>query len=104
MCTDITHKDFITVHHELAHIQYFLNYRNRPKVFRDGANPGNFAHSNLLLAIEIESEVELRRSISESESVWLLVEWRRLCDVGGDDDECTILHEEIALKMHFNIA
>lgn len=40
MCTDITHKDFITVHHELAHIQYFLNYRNNPKIFRDGANPG----------------------------------------------------------------
>jgi hypothetical protein len=42
MCTDVTHKDFITVHHELAHIQYFLNYRNNPKVFRDGANPGLF--------------------------------------------------------------
>ncbi|CRK96558.1 CLUMA_CG009925, isoform A [Clunio marinus] len=40
MCTDVTHKDFVTVHHELAHIQYFLNYHNNPKVFRDGANPG----------------------------------------------------------------
>ncbi|XP_058820850.1 angiotensin-converting enzyme-like [Topomyia yanbarensis] len=40
MCTSVTHKDFITVHHELAHVQYFLNYRNNPKVFRDGANPG----------------------------------------------------------------
>ncbi|KAG5672288.1 hypothetical protein PVAND_002425 [Polypedilum vanderplanki] len=40
MCTDVTHKDFITVHHELAHIQYFLNYRNNPKIFRDGSNPG----------------------------------------------------------------
>lgn len=40
MCTDVTHKDFITIHHELAHVQYFLNYRNNPKVFRDGANPG----------------------------------------------------------------
>lgn len=42
MCTDVTHKDFITVHHELAHIHYFLNYRNNPKIFRDGANPGEF--------------------------------------------------------------
>ncbi|XP_053696511.1 angiotensin-converting enzyme [Sabethes cyaneus] len=40
MCTTVSHKDFITVHHELAHVQYFLNYRNNPKVFRDGANPG----------------------------------------------------------------
>lgn len=47
MCTDITHKDFITVHHELAHIQYFMNYKHNPKVFRDGANPGNFLSSLL---------------------------------------------------------
>lgn len=46
MCTDVTHKDFITAHHELAHIQYFLNYRHNPKVFRDGANPGNFLLRN----------------------------------------------------------
>lgn len=48
MCTDVTHKDFITVHHELAHIQYFMNYKYNPKVFRDGANPGNFHFSFLL--------------------------------------------------------
>lgn len=40
MCTHITMKDFITVHHEMAHIQYFLNYKKLPKVYRDGANPG----------------------------------------------------------------
>lgn len=40
MCTHVTMKDFITVHHEMAHIQYFLNYKKLPKVFRDGANPG----------------------------------------------------------------
>lgn len=34
-------KDFITVHHEMAHVQYFLNYKRQPKVYRDGANPGN---------------------------------------------------------------
>lgn len=33
-------KDLVTVHHEMAHIQYFLEYRYQPKVFRDGANPG----------------------------------------------------------------
>lgn len=40
MCTDVTHKDLIAVHHELSHIHYFLNYRSNPKAFRDGANPG----------------------------------------------------------------
>ncbi len=42
MCTGVNHKDLITVHHEMAHIQYFISYRNKPKVFRDGANAGLF--------------------------------------------------------------
>jgi hypothetical protein len=40
MCTQVNMKDLVTVHHEMAHIQYFLEYRQQPKVFRDGANPG----------------------------------------------------------------
>lgn len=39
MCTKVNHRDFITVHHELSNIHYFLSYRHHPKVFRDGANP-----------------------------------------------------------------
>lgn len=42
MCTGVNHKDLITVHHEMAHIQYFISYRNKPKVFRDGANAGSY--------------------------------------------------------------
>ncbi|PZC79923.1 hypothetical protein B5X24_HaOG215605 [Helicoverpa armigera] len=40
MCTHVDMKDLITAHHEMAHVEYFLAYRNLPKVFRDGANPG----------------------------------------------------------------
>ncbi|XP_046420829.1 angiotensin-converting enzyme [Neodiprion pinetum] len=40
MCTRVTMKDLITVHHEMAHIQYFLRYSKLPREFRDGANPG----------------------------------------------------------------
>lgn len=40
MCTKVTMKDLITVHHEMAHIQYFLKYSGQPREFRDGANPG----------------------------------------------------------------
>lgn len=40
MCAEVNMKDFTAMHHELAHIQYFLQYRHQPKVFRDGANPG----------------------------------------------------------------
>lgn len=40
MCTKITQEDFITVHHEMGHIQYFILYKDQPIAFRDGANPG----------------------------------------------------------------
>lgn len=46
MCTSVNHKDLITVHHEMAHIQYFVNYRHQPKTFRDGANAGNYKFCN----------------------------------------------------------
>ncbi|KAK4883480.1 hypothetical protein RN001_006799 [Aquatica leii] len=40
MCTEINHEDFITIHHEMGHIQYFILYKDQPKAFRDSANPG----------------------------------------------------------------
>lgn len=39
MCTRVNMKDLITAHHELAHVHYFMQYKDLPKVFRDGANP-----------------------------------------------------------------
>ena len=39
MCTDINFKDFKTVHHEMGHIQYYLQYMYIPRLFRGGANP-----------------------------------------------------------------
>lgn len=32
-------EDFITVHHEMGHIQYYILYKDQPNVFRSGANP-----------------------------------------------------------------
>ncbi|XP_025083196.1 angiotensin-converting enzyme-like isoform X2 [Pomacea canaliculata] len=40
MCTYITMEDLLTIHHEMGHIEYFLQYRHQPQMFRDGANPG----------------------------------------------------------------
>ncbi|XP_014277274.2 angiotensin-converting enzyme-like [Halyomorpha halys] len=40
MCAHVTQSDLITLHHEMTHIEYFLEYRNLHKAFRDGANPG----------------------------------------------------------------
>jgi hypothetical protein len=40
MCTAVNMEDLITIHHEMGHIQYFLQYKDKPVPFRDGANPG----------------------------------------------------------------
>ncbi|XP_039447371.1 angiotensin-converting enzyme-like isoform X2 [Culex pipiens pallens] len=39
-CTRINMEDFFTAHHELGHIQYFLQYQHQPSTYREGANPG----------------------------------------------------------------
>ncbi|XP_047513996.1 angiotensin-converting enzyme-like [Pieris napi] len=38
-CTEVTMQDLISTHHEMAHIQYYLQYADQPHLFRDGANP-----------------------------------------------------------------
>lgn len=40
MCTSVNREQLRTVHHEMGHIQYYLQYRSLPAVFRSGANPG----------------------------------------------------------------
>jgi len=39
-CTKVNQKDFVTVNHEMGHIQYFLQYKHQSFLFRGGANPG----------------------------------------------------------------
>ena len=42
MCTGINLEDLVTIHHEMGHIQYYLQYADKPLQFRNGANNGNF--------------------------------------------------------------
>ncbi|KPJ07994.1 Angiotensin-converting enzyme [Papilio machaon] len=46
-CTEVTTQDLVSTHHELAHIQYYLQYADQPQLFRDGANPGYYTTSYL---------------------------------------------------------
>ncbi|VVC45911.1 Zinc finger C2H2-type,Peptidase M2, peptidyl-dipeptidase A [Cinara cedri] len=39
-CTSVNFIDFITAHHEMGHIQYYLQYKDQPFIYRDGANEG----------------------------------------------------------------
>ncbi|XP_057569833.1 angiotensin-converting enzyme-like protein Ace3 [Hippopotamus amphibius kiboko] len=38
-CTEVTIEDLLSIFHQMGHIQYFLQYRNLPVIFRTGANP-----------------------------------------------------------------
>ena len=41
MCaSDFSFQDLNTVHHELGHVQYFMQYKDLPHPYRDGANDG----------------------------------------------------------------
>ena len=41
MCaSDYSFEDMNTIHHEMGHIQYFMQYEDLPIGFRDGANTG----------------------------------------------------------------
>ena len=33
-------EDLNTIHHEMGHIEYYIQYKHQPSVFRAGANPG----------------------------------------------------------------
>ena len=52
MCAKVDMENFITVHHEMGHIQYYMQYAHQPAKFREGANPGKF-HSFLHRAFKI---------------------------------------------------
>ena len=39
-CTRVNQEDFITVNHEMGHVQYFMQYKHLPYFYRNGANPG----------------------------------------------------------------
>lgn len=41
MCTRIEMERFRIVHHEMGHVEYYLQYAHQPVVFRSGANPGD---------------------------------------------------------------
>jgi len=33
--------DLFAAHHEMGHMQYFIQYKDQPAAYKEGANPGN---------------------------------------------------------------
>uniref|UniRef100_A0A672PYN2 Angiotensin-converting enzyme n=1 Tax=Sinocyclocheilus grahami TaxID=75366 RepID=A0A672PYN2_SINGR len=59
-CTVVTMDDLITVHHEMGHVQYFLQYKDQPISFRDGANPGFHEAIGDVLALSVSTPKHLQ--------------------------------------------
>lgn len=58
-CTQINQKDFVTVHHEMGHIQYYIQYANKSLPFRQGANPGFHEAIGDLIALSVSTPQHL---------------------------------------------
>lgn len=52
--------DLITVHHEMGHVQYFLQYKDQPVSFRDGANPGFHEAIGDVMALSVATPKHLQ--------------------------------------------
>nr|Q10715.1 RecName: Full=Angiotensin-converting enzyme; AltName: Full=Dipeptidyl carboxypeptidase I; AltName: Full=Kininase II; Flags: Precursor [Haematobia irritans exigua]AAA70427.1 angiotensin converting enzyme [Haematobia irritans exigua]prf//2210282A angiotensin-converting enzyme [Haematobia irritans exigua] len=60
-CTRVTQDQFFTVHHEMGHIQYFLQYQHQPFVYRTGANPGFHEAVGDVLSLSVSTPKHLER-------------------------------------------
>ncbi|XP_045467090.1 angiotensin-converting enzyme-like [Harmonia axyridis] len=61
MCTNVNAEDFITIHHEMGHIQYFLLYKDQPVIYREGANPGFHEAIGDTIALSVDTPKHLHK-------------------------------------------
>ncbi|XP_068203987.1 angiotensin-converting enzyme-like isoform X2 [Palaemon carinicauda] len=60
-CTKVNMVDLITAHHEMGHIQYYIQYKDLPYVFRNGANPGFHEALGDTLALSVSTPKHLKK-------------------------------------------
>ncbi|XP_053697500.1 angiotensin-converting enzyme-like [Sabethes cyaneus] len=60
-CTRVAMHDFFIVHHELGHIQYYLQYQHQPIEYRRGANPGFHEAVGDVLSLSVSTPKHLKR-------------------------------------------
>ncbi|XP_065334808.1 angiotensin-converting enzyme-like isoform X1 [Cloeon dipterum] len=59
-CTRINQEDLYTAHHEMGHVQYFLQYKHQPIVFRTGANDGFHEAIGDVMSLSVSTPKHLR--------------------------------------------
>ncbi|XP_033235956.1 angiotensin-converting enzyme-like [Drosophila pseudoobscura] len=60
-CTRVTQNQLFTVHHEVGHIQYFLQYQHLPFVYRTGGNPGFHEAVGDVLSLSVSTPKHLEK-------------------------------------------
>lgn len=66
-CTEVNQQNFITAHHEMGHIQYYILYKDQPMLFREGANPGFHEAVGDLVALSVSNPTHLKKVPSLSQ-------------------------------------
>ena len=69
MCTNINMNDFITVHYEMARIQYYIQYKNLRLSLRDEASPVFYSAISDTIAISASTPQHLTKVISHLELI-----------------------------------
>ncbi|CAM6031530.1 unnamed protein product, partial [Sphagnum compactum] len=88
-CTRVNMDFFFTTHHELGHIQYYLQYQHLPYVYRDGANPGFHEAVGDVLSLSVSTPKHLQK-------IGLLKEY-------NPDSEILINQYVLAVSIYFTI-
>ncbi|XP_014260341.1 angiotensin-converting enzyme-like [Cimex lectularius] len=60
-CTTVDKHQFLVVHHEMGHIQYFLQYKDQPYVYREGANSGFHEAIGDIMSLSVGTEKHLAK-------------------------------------------
>lgn len=61
MCTKVNMEDFVTIHHEMGHIQYYIQYKDQPYALRAGANPGFHEAVGDTIALSVSTPQHLQK-------------------------------------------
>ncbi|XP_032689502.1 angiotensin-converting enzyme-like [Odontomachus brunneus] len=60
-CTRINMEDLLTAHHEMGHIEYYLQYKDQPTIFKQGANPGFHEAVGDVIALSASNPSHLKK-------------------------------------------
>ncbi|XP_058460866.1 angiotensin-converting enzyme-like isoform X2 [Malaya genurostris] len=61
MCTNVNKEDFVTIHHEMGHVMYYILYRDQPQLFKTGATPAFHEAVGDTIALSVSTPKHLQK-------------------------------------------